>query len=141
MPYGSAPRIFLNYRRDDTQACAEHLYASLASRYGIENVFRDEATIKYGEDFPSEIERAVISSDVVLVLIGRKWLTVRGKDGRRRLDAPGDYVRKEIETALSQGLDVIPVLVDGAVIPSRRELPKSIIPLLTRNACARTASL
>ena len=127
-------RIFLNYRREDTLSDAEHLYASLALQFGSENVFRDVAAIKPGEDFPAAIERAISSSQVVLSLIGKKWLTLRGKSGRRRLFQSKDYVRMEIEFALSHGVDVIPVLADGARMPVARALPKSIAKLAQLNA-------
>jgi hypothetical protein len=93
-------RIFLNYRRDDTLQYAERLYESLSSQFGAANVFRDVASIQPGENFPAAIERAIASSDVMLALIGRKWLTISDK-GRRRLSAKEDYVRLEIEIALA----------------------------------------
>ena len=69
----------------------------------------------------------------MLALIGKKWLTISNK-GRRRIDSKGDYVRLEIETALANGVEIIPVLVDGVDIPDARELPKSIAALTKLNA-------
>jgi hypothetical protein len=44
-------------------------------------------------------------------------------------------VRIEIETALgAPGLDVVPVLVNGARMPRANELPESLHPLLRRHA-------
>ena len=72
---------------------------------------------------------------VVLVLIGPNWLEARDETGRRRLDDPQDWVRIEIETALNaSGLDVVPVLVNGARMPRAEELPQSLHPLLRRHA-------
>jgi hypothetical protein len=39
---------------------------------------------------------------VLLALIGDEWLTITDKAGHRRLDDPGDLVRREIETALDR---------------------------------------
>jgi hypothetical protein len=127
-------RIFLNYRREDTLQYAERLYQSLAALFGDANVFRDVASLQPGENFPAAIERAIASSDVMLALIGRKWLTLSNKDGRRRISAKEDYVRLEIETALANEVEIIPLLVDGAEMPNAQELPKSIATVTKLNA-------
>ena len=74
------------------------------------------------------------SCDVLLVLIGDRWLTVTGQDGRRRLDNPDDFVRLEIEAALSRDVPVIPILVEGARMPRADELPASLSKLARRQA-------
>jgi hypothetical protein len=43
-------------------------------------------------------------------------------------------VRIELEQALARGVRVIPVLVDGASMPSAEELPESLRPLSRRHA-------
>jgi hypothetical protein len=68
------------------------------------------------------------------VLIGRDWLEVQGPDGRRRLDDPDDVLRREITAALARDILVIPVLVEGATMPSEHTLPSDIAPLARRNA-------
>jgi hypothetical protein len=70
-----------------------------------------------------------------LVLIGDDWLD-RTTDGtNRRIDMPGDFVRLEIESALaSPRVKVLPVLVEGAAMPSPMDLPESIRPLARINA-------
>ena len=127
-------RVFISYRRQDTGPAAEHLHASLAGRLGSERVFRDVATIQPGQDYGAVIDQAIRATSVFIPLIGRRWLTVRGPKGLRRLDDPKDLLRQEIESALRQGVSVIPVLVDGAKMPAADELPPSIADLATRNA-------
>jgi hypothetical protein len=61
-------------------------------------------------------------------------LTATNSDGHRRLTAQHDYVRTEIESALSAGVEIIPVLADGATMPTRKDLPESIGDLSVRNA-------
>ncbi len=56
------------------------------------------------------------------------------ENGERRLDNPTDFVRIEIESALQQEKPVVPLLVQGAVIPPEAELPKSLKMLAYRNA-------
>ena len=46
-----------------------------------------------------DIEKA----DVVLVVIGDKWLSITDKNGKRRLLDPNDYVRLEVELSLLLG--------------------------------------
>ena len=59
-------------------------------------------------------------------MIGMRWLTVSGRDGGRRIDDPEDMVRIEIETALARGLKVIPLLVQGAAMPTEAQLPSTL---------------
>jgi hypothetical protein len=65
-------------------------------------------------------------------VIGKAWLTAVDAAGRRRLDDPAD--RLEITAALSRGIKVIPVLVDGASMPSARDLPEPIVSLARHQA-------
>ena len=111
------PRVFMSYRRDDTDYPAAWLFAELARHFDKGQVFKDVDSIEPGDDFVEVITSAVASCDVLLALIGRRWLTVTGEDGRRRLDDPGDFVRLEIEAALTRNVRVIPVLVEAAQMP------------------------
>jgi hypothetical protein len=72
--------------------------------------------------------------DVFLVLIGRDWSAVTDSMGTRRLDNPDDWVRVEIEAALQRDIRIIPILVDGAVLPQANDLPLSLRPLTRRQA-------
>lgn len=126
--------IFLSYRRDDTSGYAGRLRDSLAERFGPGRVFMDLESIHAGDDFVEILKNAVSSSGVVLVLIGRRWLSAADKNGNRRLDSPQDFVRLEVETALRRGARVIPVLVQGAPMPTEEELPEPLAQLARRNA-------
>ena len=46
--------------------------------------------------------------------------------GHRRLDDPRDFVRLEIELALAGDVAVVPVLVEGALMPAAADLPPSL---------------
>ena len=119
-----AQRIFISYRRDDSRGYAGRLQGDLSRRYSDEHVFRD-IEIPPGADFGEYITSLVDKCNVVLAIIGPGWLDARDREGERRLDDPQDWVRLEIERALARdGVEVIPVLVDGARLPPREELPR-----------------
>ena len=94
----------------------------------------DIDAIALGEDFVKAIETTVAECDVLIAIIGANWLTSKDDQGDRRLDNPEDFVRMEIGTALGRGIRVIPVLVDGALMPRSTELPDNLKPLVRRNA-------
>jgi hypothetical protein len=77
-------------------------------------------------DFAEEIKTALRSSAVLIALIGARWLTAADEYGQNRLDDPSDYVRSEIQTALEQHTRVIPVTVDGAMMPRQQQLPADL---------------
>ena len=126
--------IFVSYRRQETKAYAGRLADRLVDRFGDGQVFMDVDAIEPGLDFAEEISRAVEACQVLLAVIGPGWLTATDARGRRRLDDPDDIVRLEIEAALARDVRVIPVLVEGAVMPGRDELPESLAGLARRNA-------
>jgi hypothetical protein len=129
-----AQRIFISYRRDDSRGYAGRLQGDLSRRYTEEHVFRD-VEIPPGADFGEYITGLVDKCNVVLAIIGPRWLDARDREGERRIDDPQDWVRLEIERALARdGVEVIPVLVDGARLPPREELPASLLGLRRRNA-------
>jgi hypothetical protein len=135
---GSSPaasgRIFISYRREETAYPAGWLYDRLADRFGSDQVFKDVDSIQLGDDFVEVITRAVGACDVLLAVIGREWLTITDARGRRRLDNPNDFVRLEIEAALTRNVRVIPILVDEASMPDAAELPESLARLVRRQA-------
>jgi hypothetical protein len=131
---GSTGRIFISYRRDESAYPAGWLYDRLADHYDGGQVFKDVDSIKLGDDFVEVITRAVGSCDVLLALIGEQWLTITDAQGRRRLDDSNDFVRLEIEAALARNVRIIPILVDGARMPTTEELPDSLARLARRQA-------
>lgn len=125
-------QIFISYRRDDSAGYARALHDALARRFGEERVFIDVEDIGAGQAFAAVIAGAVGRSEVLLVLIGKRWLGER--DGAPpRLHEPGDFVRREIEEAIAQGAKLIPVLLDGAVMPAADRLPPSLQALVAHH--------
>jgi hypothetical protein len=105
-----------------------------AARFGDGQVFMDVETIAPGRDFAEVITQAVSTCELLLAVIGPRWLTATNKDGQRRLDDPDDVVHMEITAALERDITVIPILVDGAVMPGTKELPEGLVGLARRNA-------
>ena len=129
-----AGTIFISYRRADSEGFAHAIYNLLAPEFGAAHLFMDVDAIRPGQDFVAVLEHAVDRSDILIALIGPKWLEITGEDGRRRLDNPQDFVRIEIATALKRGITVIPVLVGGAAMPGEPNLPDDLKPLARRQA-------
>lgn len=125
--------IFISYRREDARADAGRLYDHLSARFGPDHVFMDIDDIAPGADFVEVLDRTLAGIDVLLVVIGRSWLAA-DMEGRRRIDAEGDFVRIEIERGLARDVRVIPVLVGGATMPGRTQLPRGIGALSQRHA-------
>lgn len=118
------PQVFISYRREDTAGEVGRLYDRLAAHFGRRRVFLDVDAVPRGVDFRQQMIQAVRESDVFLLVIGKHWL---GKlPDERRIMSADDYVRLELEAALESGVPVIPVLVDGAVMPSAEQLPESL---------------
>src|SRR5213083_932948 len=134
MPGAEGGGIFVSYRRQESAHVAGRLYDRLADRFGDGEVFIDVDAIEPGVDFAAEISRAVAACQVLLAVIGPTWLTTADERGRHRLDDPDDIVRLEIEAALARDVRVIPILVEGAHMPRRQDLPESLAGLARRNA-------
>jgi len=123
------PKVFISYRRSDSQMVAGRLREALALRYGHDAIFRDKDSIGAGEDWTQAIESGLAGGVVVLALIGPGWASAVDAQGRRRLDDPADWNRVELELALQRGARVIPLRVEDAPLPSAAELPPSLQPL------------
>lgn len=127
--------IFVNYRRTDTGWAADHLADKLKNTFGQDRVFLDVRGSDVGDDFTEKIKEKLRSTTILLVIIGKNWLSASDKFCRRRLDHPGDWVRREIRSALQKkDCKVIPVLIDDTELPNEPDaLPEDISELLTRN--------
>jgi CHASE2 domain-containing sensor protein len=127
-------RVFISYRRDDSMVTAALLYRELASRSEFADAFMDIDDIGYGADFVAAIDAALRDADVVVVVIGPRWIEML--QARLRGD---DWVRHEVATALGQrgegarsgraALRVLPVLIGDAAPPADSALPADLAPL------------
>ena len=93
-----------------------------------------DGKLKPGTDLAEAIERRAGTCDVLIAVIGRHWLGAVDETGKRQLDHLEDVVRIEVGAALRRGIHVIPVLVEGALMPRLGELPDELKPLVRRRA-------
>lgn len=117
--------VFISYRRDDSQGYAGRMAHDLERILGPNRVFSD-VEIPVGADFTEVLHQAVAASDALLVVIGRHWAGERAAGQPSRLFEEADWVRIEIESALTQGKQVIPVLVGESPMPPSAALPAGI---------------
>lgn len=135
-PWREVPqgRIFISYRREDTQWAAGRLADSLSRYFGDHRVFRDIDGIGGGEDFGNVIHGTLGKADAAIILIGNRWIDAANETGQRRLDDPGDWVAQEVAMALEAGVPVYPVLVDDAPMPRADALPERLRAMARLNA-------
>ncbi len=125
--------VFVSYRRSDSRHATGRLYDRLKSNFDDRDIFMDIDGIEPGMDFVEVLNDRVARCDIVLAIIGPNWLTAADDQGRR-LDHPDDFVRIELEAALSRNIRVIPVLVDGAQMPRADDLPENLRTLARRQS-------
>lgn len=127
------PKITVSYRRDDSEAITGRIFDRLVAHYGKDAVFRDIDNIPPGVDFRMHIDDALQQTDVLIVVIGRRWIG-SARPGSTRIHNEEDPVRIEVETALRRGIAVVPVLVGDTRMPTATQLPASLKEFAFRNA-------
>jgi WD40 repeat protein len=127
------PKITISYRRADSEAMTGRICDRLVAHYGKQAVFRDIDDIPAGIDFRQHINEILLKTNVLLAIVGPKWLgTARG--GLDRINEESDPVRVEVETALRRRVPIIPVLIGSTRMPSSEQLPPSLKDFAFRNA-------
>ncbi|OAI43489.1 hypothetical protein AYO38_10765 [bacterium SCGC AG-212-C10] len=133
-----SPDVFLSYRRGDAAGWTGRIHEHLARELGEEHVFQDIVDIEGGANWPLELQQRVAACDVLIALIGMRWVG-DGPDGRRRIDQDDDWVRVETARALDRDCVVIPVFVDGMTMRQLGPLPADLSRLTQRNSIEITA--
>src|SRR5579872_852321 len=129
-------RIFISYRRSDSQDVTGRIYDRLLTQFGPDTIFKDVDAIPLGGDFKQHLTDAVTKCQVLLAIVGAHWLDPNDEAGTRRLDSADDFVRIELEAALARGIPVIPVLLGHAAMPTAGQLPPSLAAFASRQATA-----
>jgi ankyrin repeat protein len=130
----SDPTVFISYRREDSAGYAGRLFDRFVAKLGRDHVFRDIENIAPGDNFADSIRQRLSTCDVLIVIIGPRWLTATDQQGRRRLDDEHDLARAEIELGLERKIRVIPVLLPGTTMPAVSDLPPPLAALAALNA-------
>jgi hypothetical protein len=140
---GDAPlTVFINYRKAESSGWARLLYERLTAEFGAGSVFLDQVTLEPGVKWLRGIHARSSSCTAFIALIGPRWASILTE---RAEGDEEDFVRVEIETVLekdSSVQEVIPALVEDAVIPSKDDLRYlgSVQPLLNRQQVELRAS-
>lgn len=119
------PRIYLISRPDETINLSDYLAELLRTYYGPQNVLRGSTTQSAAE-YAAVVERDLRASNVALVVMGPHWAVNPGANGQPWLSQPDDPTRIALATALRLGLLIVPVLSDGAKMPTEAELPRDL---------------
>lgn len=127
-------KVFISYRRADTQATAGRMAQFLDGIGAVDEVFLDVDDIGIGEKFGQRIERTLARASHVFLLIGPGWAGPAGASGRPRLFDADDVVRREAALALHGEAKLVPVLVDEARMPRPADLPDDLKELPGVNA-------
>lgn len=126
-------KIFISYRRSDSEAITGRIGDRLVAEFGSESVFKDVDSLLPGIDFDRQLSEAVGKCDICLVVIGPGWAEL-DKNGEPRVFHDNDYVQIEIREALNREIPVIPLLVQGASIPTCEQMPAELHRLRMKHA-------
>jgi len=122
-------RVFISYRRSETRWVANSIYRELTKTYELQekDIFKDTQRIITGDGWFQTIQSNIANADIVLVLMGPRFASLT-RDGfdTPRIHEEDDVVRFEIAEALRQDKKVIPILIDGAGMPSEADLPPDL---------------
>jgi hypothetical protein len=127
-----AGKIFISYRRDDDPSAAARVRDALAARLGKASLFMDVDSLFAGQRFDEELNKALATCEVLIVVMGRRWLQHLNS---RLATRERDYVREEIAGALRRRIVIIPALVgrEGRLpqMPRPDQLPDDIRDLVS----------
>jgi SLOG cluster2/TIR domain len=117
-------RIFVSYRRDDSDALVTLLKETL-ERERRHSVFVDTQSLPPGIPFPQQLEQAIESAEVVIAVIGPGWVRAD-----RTIEDDWCYRELLLARGLSQGdpwaKPIVPLLHGRAALPPSAELPEEL---------------
>lgn len=123
--------IFISYRHDDARSQAMLLKSDLTDAFGEERV----ASSPHPDDYDAiVVAQQVNRASVVLVVVGKYWLSAQNEDHRRLIDLTDDSVHQEVAGALASLATVRPVMVAGAPALKPGALPDPLSDLGGREA-------
>jgi ribulose-bisphosphate carboxylase large chain len=114
-------RIFISYRRSCSWGLAKLIYDELTAR-GFD-VFMDLEEIR-GGDFEQIINEQIDACDYFLPIFSKDTFCLE------RIQNPDDWVRKEMEYALSEDKAIIPLLAEGFPQLDENSIPSTLLPIL-----------
>lgn len=127
-------KIFINYRRSDSEGYAGRIYDHLLHWFDRDEIFFDIKKILIGSVFSKEIEDAISECGLMLAIIGPTWEDILDSKGNRRIENEDDFVRHEISLALQKGIPILPVCIRETLMPNPSNLPENIANICQINA-------
>jgi hypothetical protein len=107
----------------------------LVRNLSADDLFFDVDTIPKGVDFRNHIRGSIIDSAVMLAVMGPGWIgRLQGKPWQFWRSAREDFVSIELESAIENGIPILPVLVRGAQMPTASALPTALKVMTYANA-------
>jgi hypothetical protein len=110
--------FFICYRHEDSQLEAILLAKTLSKEFGKDRVFIDR-DLEPGTKWSPAIQNRIASAYALLVIIGNRWMP-------SRTDNREDEVCQEIEFAIKNNVEVVPILLAPATMPLESSLPERI---------------
>jgi hypothetical protein len=130
---GAQSTIILSYRREDSAGVTGRIFDRLAQEFGTDRVFMDIDSMPAGVDFQDHLQEILADCGALLVVIGKSWRSsARGSRRGSWTRTTGSGSRSKPHS--SAQYPSFPLLIDGATLPARDQLPESLWPLLRRNA-------
>ena len=125
-------RFFISYRTSDSFEESENIKHLLEKSIRNVYVFKDNYRIKLGENLAHTIVKHIEECDFFILLLHKNWLSHPHPSDPylNRLDDPNDWIRQEVEIAISNDKYILPVLHKNATLPSllaaKRCLPEPL---------------
>jgi hypothetical protein len=74
-PVKMSGKIFISYRRDDSAGWSGRLSDRLKAHFPSNQIFMDVDTLDPGVDIVEAVEEVVGACDVLIAVMGNRWLT------------------------------------------------------------------
>lgn len=118
--------VYISYRHSGSGRIVRRLAERLASDPVLDMEVFVDYSLQPGDNWLAQMQIAIDRASVMLLLIDEDWVRHADAYGRRRIDDPGDWHRREIEWALARRIPLLPVLLDSARMPPAAALPPSL---------------
>lgn len=121
-------QLLVSYKPHDSKESALILISELEQKFGEKSVIKGvNAALFPGDDLVETVPQIVDKAVLLLVVIGPNWVT------EDWLTDEHDADTLALRHALGANKRVIPVLVNGAALPTKTMLPDTIQPLIRRS--------
>ena len=121
-------QVFISYKRGDAEIAAALVADKIDAAGGPGTAFLAPRSLTLGIDFNEAIHDALHRSAVLVAVIGPSWLRESAAGGRQLTpeERVARMVATEVQTAIDRGIPVVPILTEGAQLPSVDQLPASM---------------